>query len=135
MVENRVIKWGIMGPGVISSKFARDLAFAEGAVLATVGLRSLERAEMFAKKFNVQKAYGSYEELLQDPDVEIMYVGTLHSLIKSMCWPVCMRVKPCSARSRSPLMRRKPRRLCRGYPGEKSVRDGSDVDQVASGLS
>jgi dihydrodiol dehydrogenase / D-xylose 1-dehydrogenase (NADP) len=78
MMEKRVIKWGIMGPGGISSKFAGDLAYAEGAEISAVGSRSLERAEQFAKKFHVRRAYGSYEELLQDPEVEIVYVGTLH---------------------------------------------------------
>lgn len=77
-MEKRAVKWGIMGPGGISTTFAKDLAFAEGAELVAVGSRSLERAEAFAKEFQVKRAYGSYEEFVQDPDMEIVYVGTLH---------------------------------------------------------
>lgn len=78
----RKIKWGILGPGGISSKFAKDLALAEGAELTAVGSRSLERAEQFAKAFNIPRAYGSYEELLNDSDVDIIYIGTLHPMHK-----------------------------------------------------
>lgn len=74
----QTIKWGIMGPGWISSKFTKDLAFAEGAELVAVGGRSLEKAERFAKEYNIPHAYGSIEELAADPEVDIVYIGTLH---------------------------------------------------------
>ncbi|RKP54210.1 gfo/Idh/MocA family oxidoreductase [Cohnella endophytica] len=72
------IKWGIAGPGMISRQFAKDLVHAEGAHLAAVAGRSLEKAESFASEFGIAKAYGSLEELAQDPDIDIVYVGTLH---------------------------------------------------------
>ncbi|OMF18888.1 dehydrogenase [Paenibacillus sp. FSL H8-0548] len=78
----KTIKWGILGPGWISSKFAADLAYAEGAELTAVGGRSLEKAENFAKQFNIPRAYGSVEELAHDSDVDIVYVGTLHPIHK-----------------------------------------------------
>ncbi|WP_419875371.1 Gfo/Idh/MocA family protein [Candidatus Pristimantibacillus sp. PTI5] len=78
----QTVKWGILGPGWISSKFAKDLAFAKGAELIAVGGRSLEKSERFAKEFNIPRAYGSVDELAQDADVDIVYVGTLHPIHK-----------------------------------------------------
>ncbi|WP_138755619.1 Gfo/Idh/MocA family protein [Paenibacillus sinopodophylli] len=78
----QTIKWGILGPGWISSKFARDLAYAAGAELVAVGGRNLEKSERFAEQFNIPRAYGSVEELAQDADVDIVYVGTLHPIHK-----------------------------------------------------
>ncbi|WP_141503661.1 Gfo/Idh/MocA family protein [Paenibacillus luteus] len=78
----QTIKWGILGPGWISSKFAADLALAEGAELVAVGGRNLEKSESFAKRFNIPRAYGSVEELAQDADIDIVYVGTLHPIHK-----------------------------------------------------
>ncbi|WP_139993307.1 Gfo/Idh/MocA family protein [Paenibacillus paridis] len=78
----QTIKWGILGPGWISSKFAADLAYAEGAELVAVGGRNLEKAESFAKRFNIPRAYGSVEELAQDAEIDIVYVGTLHPIHK-----------------------------------------------------
>jgi dihydrodiol dehydrogenase / D-xylose 1-dehydrogenase (NADP) len=78
----QTIKWGILGPGWISSKFAADLAYAEGAELVAVGGRNLEKSESFAKRFNIPRAYGSVEELAQDSEIDIVYVGTLHPIHK-----------------------------------------------------
>lgn len=78
----QTIKWGILGPGWISSKFAADLAYAEGAELVAVGGRNLEKSESFAKRFNIPRAYGSVEELAQDAEIDIVYVGTLHPIHK-----------------------------------------------------
>ncbi|MCI3922179.1 Gfo/Idh/MocA family oxidoreductase [Paenibacillus sp. TRM 82003] len=69
-----------MGPGGISDRFARELPNAPGAALAAVAGRSLEKAQAFAEKFGVPRAYGSCEELAADPDVEIVYIGTLHTV-------------------------------------------------------
>ncbi|SFE61678.1 Predicted dehydrogenase [Paenibacillus catalpae] len=77
-MENRTIKWGILGAGWIASQFARDLAFAKDAEFAAVGSRSLEKAEEFAGKFGAKRAYGSYEELLNDAEIDIIYVATPH---------------------------------------------------------
>ncbi|MFC5529312.1 Gfo/Idh/MocA family protein [Cohnella yongneupensis] len=76
------IRWGIAGPGWISSLFAKDLAFAEGAELVAVAGRDLGKAEKFAREYGVPKAYGSMEQLAQDPDVDIVYIGTLHPIHK-----------------------------------------------------
>jgi len=71
-------KWGIIGLGKIAHKFAEDLQKVVGAELYAVASRSLEKAEEFAEKFDAEKSYGSYEELAQDPDVDVIYIATPH---------------------------------------------------------
>ncbi|MBO9596942.1 MAG: Gfo/Idh/MocA family oxidoreductase [Cohnella sp.] len=78
----RKIRWGIAGPGWISSQFAKDLAYAQGAELAAVAGRNLDKAEKFAQEHGAPKAYGSLEQLAQDPNVDIVYIGTLHPVHK-----------------------------------------------------
>ncbi len=73
------IRWGILGPGRISGKFAACLTEAEGAELAAVGSRSLERAEKFASEFGFARAHGSYEALAADNGIDAVYIGTPHS--------------------------------------------------------
>lgn len=76
------VKWGIMGTGWIASQFARDLEHAGNAVKAAVGSRTRESAEKFAAEYGFASGYGSYEELLQDPEVDIIYVATPHPFHK-----------------------------------------------------
>lgn len=78
MMENKTIKWGILGAGWIASQFARDLAHAQDVELTAVGSRSKEKAEAFAEKFGFARAYGSYEELVNDAEIDIIYVATPH---------------------------------------------------------
>lgn len=68
------LRWGIMGPGKISSVALLDFRIA-GIEVTAVGSRSLERAESYAKEHSIEKAYGSYEELAQDPDVDVIYIA------------------------------------------------------------
>lgn len=82
MTEPRIVKWGIMGPGGISDNFATELPHAPGGELVAVAGRSLDKAQAFADKFGIPRAYGSCEELAADPDVEIVYIGTLHPIHK-----------------------------------------------------
>jgi dihydrodiol dehydrogenase / D-xylose 1-dehydrogenase (NADP) len=81
-MSTKPVKWGILGCGGISSKFANDLKLAEGAELTAVAARSLDKAQAFAEKHGFERAYGSYEEFFNDADVEIVYVGTIHPLHK-----------------------------------------------------
>ena len=75
----RRIRWGILGPGRIAGKLAAALRESEGAELAAVGSRSLERAERFAAGFGFARAHGSYEELARDAGVDAVYIATPHS--------------------------------------------------------
>ncbi len=79
MKMQKTVRWGILGPGRISRKFAAGLQAAEGAGIAAVGSRSLVRAEQFAAEFGVPRAYGSYRSLVDDDGVDAVYIGTPHS--------------------------------------------------------
>lgn len=82
------LKWGILGPGNIARDFAQALNRVNGEVHA-VASRNKERAEKFARENNVKKAYGSYDEIIKDKDIDVVYIATPHSnhyeyIIKSL---------------------------------------------------
>ena len=72
------LKWGILGPGNIARDFAQALNRVNGEVYA-VASRNKERAEKFARENNVKKAYGSYDEIIKDKDIDVVYIATPHS--------------------------------------------------------
>ncbi|GIM30471.1 dehydrogenase [Clostridium polyendosporum] len=72
------IKWAILGPGAIASDFAKAITQVNESILYAVGSRSLEKAKEFANKYNVKKAYGSYEEMLKDDEIDVVYISTPH---------------------------------------------------------
>lgn len=74
----RDYKWGILAPGTIANNFAKGLSTIPNAILYAVGSRDLGRAQAFADQYGFQKAYGSYEELAKDPEVDMIYVATPH---------------------------------------------------------
>lgn len=73
------IRWGILGCGRIARKFAADLTLVDDAILMAAGARSIESANAFAKDFPVTYTHGSYEELVQNENVDVIYVATPHS--------------------------------------------------------
>lgn len=73
------LRIGIMGAGRIASVLAGTMAEMSDVEIAGVASRSLERAEKFAKDFSAKKAYGSYEELVKDPEIQLVYIATPHS--------------------------------------------------------
>ncbi|MCY4061189.1 MAG: Gfo/Idh/MocA family oxidoreductase [Chloroflexi bacterium] len=70
------IRWGLIGLGWISRKFAKGLAFVPDAEVYAVASRSQEKADAFGAEFGASKCYGSYEELANDPNVDVAYIGT-----------------------------------------------------------
>ena len=72
------IKWGILGPGRISHKFVQGLQVLPDAEVFAIGSRSADRAQEFAAEYNAERNYGTYLELAQDPDVDIIYIATPH---------------------------------------------------------
>ncbi|WP_027728979.1 Gfo/Idh/MocA family protein [Treponema sp. C6A8] len=70
---------GILGAGRIAGTLAQTMAGMKTVKLYAVGARSLERAQAFAKDYKAEKAYGSYEELVSDPAVDLVYIATPHS--------------------------------------------------------
>ncbi|XP_062287184.1 trans-1,2-dihydrobenzene-1,2-diol dehydrogenase-like isoform X2 [Scomber scombrus] len=73
-------RWGICSAGKISHDFSvalRTLTPEDHEIVA-VAARDLQHAQEFANKHNIPRAYGSYEELAQDPDIDVVYIGTIH---------------------------------------------------------
>lgn len=73
------MKIGILGAGNISRKVAPALVALPEIECYAVASRELEKAEAFAREFGFEKTYGSYDALLSDPEVELVYVATPHS--------------------------------------------------------
>lgn len=73
------MRWGILGPGAIATQFAQALRALPQARLAAVASRELARAEGFARDFSFERAYGSYEQLVNDPEIDIVYIATPHA--------------------------------------------------------
>ncbi len=75
----RPLRWGILGAGNIAGKFAQDLgAISDRAVMRAVGARDGERARAFAERHGVETAYGSYQAVLDDPAVDVVYISLLN---------------------------------------------------------
>lgn len=75
---SNTIHWGIMGTGKIAGKFAQGLATLPDAKLQAVGSRKAETAQAFARTYHVPNAHASYEALVEDPSVDIIYVASPH---------------------------------------------------------
>lgn len=75
----KVYKWAVLGCGRIARKFSNDLKLLPNASLYAAASRNLERAEDFKNEVGFEKAYGSYEELVNDNEVDIIYIATPHS--------------------------------------------------------
>jgi predicted dehydrogenase len=76
----KIIRWGILGTGHIARKFASDLQLAGDSVLIAVGSRSQQSADEFNKEFPVQYCHYNYQELVQNPEVDVIYIATPHNL-------------------------------------------------------
>lgn len=73
------LRWGVLAPGSIAHNFADALRRGTRQEIVAVGSRSVDRARAFAEEFGATAAYGSYEELVADPAVDIVYVASPHS--------------------------------------------------------
>ena len=71
-----MLKWGIMGTGRIANIFCETLEKMDDMQIYAIGSRRTDKAENFAKKFNAEKSYGSYEEFVCDKDIDVIYVAT-----------------------------------------------------------
>lgn len=72
------MRWGIIGTGKIANHFARGLAAVPGAELVAVGSRTQASADAFGKTYGVTARYPTYQELAEDPNVDVVYVSTPH---------------------------------------------------------
>jgi predicted dehydrogenase len=71
--------WGLIGTGGIADTFAADLMFTDSGRATAVGSRRLDSANRFADRFDIPNRHASYEGLVADPDVDVVYVATPHS--------------------------------------------------------
>jgi predicted dehydrogenase len=72
--------WGLIGTGGIAETFAADLMFTESGRAAAVGSRHIDTANRFADQFDIPNRHASYEALVADPDVDVVYVATPHPM-------------------------------------------------------
>ena len=79
MTQKDVLRVGIIGTGWIAERAAITLNGLKECEAYAVGSRTIEKAETFARQWNIPKAYGSYTELIADPDIDLVYIGTPHS--------------------------------------------------------
>jgi len=75
---SKVIRWGMLGTGGIARTVARDFRFVQDATLLAVASRELTRAQAFAQRYHIARSYGSYDALLQDDDIDVVYIATPH---------------------------------------------------------
>ena len=78
-MQNKSIRWGIMGCGRIARKFAADLAFVDGAELYAIASHGKENAMDFSTKFSPKFVYHDYEEMLKNEEIDIVYIATTHN--------------------------------------------------------
>ena len=93
--NNKVLRVGVIGAGWIAEKAAITLNGIKECECFAIASRSLEKAEAFAQKWNVEKAYGSYSELIADDDVDLVYVATPHSHHFDVTKEALLNGKPC----------------------------------------
>ena len=75
----KIYNWAILGCGHIARKFGSDLKLLPNARLYAAASRDLTKAQNFARELGFEKAYGSYEEMVADPEVDAVYVASPHS--------------------------------------------------------
>ena len=76
-----MIRWGIMATGNIAHKFATTIVqMGNEAQIVACGSSNMEHAAAFAKEFHIEKYYGTYEELVQDEDVDVIYIATPNTM-------------------------------------------------------
>ena len=86
----KIVRWGILGPGNIAHQFARGLSVIPDAELIAVGSQSIERANKFGDEFHIPNRYGNYADLVSDPEVDVIYVATAHPFHKD-CAILCLK--------------------------------------------
>jgi len=74
------LRWGFIGTGGIAAALAEDFGLTETGTIVAVGSRQLDSANRFADRFSIPNRHGSYEELVADPEVDVVYVATPHPM-------------------------------------------------------
>ncbi len=77
---SKTLGWGIIGAGSIACKLAESIPDVKGAKLVAIGSRSQKKANAFGDTWNIPHRHNSYDKLVNDPDVDIVYVATPHPM-------------------------------------------------------
>jgi len=84
VAKGKTWRWGIIGTGRIAHDFCLALNHMPRTAIVAVGSREEEKSKQFALDLGIQSAYGSYEQVTKDPEVDIIYVSVVHPLHKSL---------------------------------------------------
>ena len=95
MTKDGQMRVGIIGAGWIAEKAAITLNGLTDCEAYAIASRTKEKAEAFAEKWKMKKAYGSYSELIADPSVDLVYVATPHSHHYDVTREALLAGKPC----------------------------------------
>lgn len=79
------VRWGILGTGRIAKQFAADLSHVANSEIKAVGSRAIDTAKSFGDLYDIPNRYDSYQALVDDPDVDVIYVSTPHNLHYENC--------------------------------------------------
>ena len=79
-IFSKSYNWGIIGCGLISSDFAKALLQSPRSKIVACAARKLGKAQAFAKEFGITNAYSSYDEVCTNPNVDVIYIGTIHPM-------------------------------------------------------
>jgi predicted dehydrogenase len=80
VTTGEALRWGVLGTGNIATSFATDLRFTDSGRIVAAGSRHAASAERFADAFDVPNRYDSYEALVADAEVDVVYVATPHPM-------------------------------------------------------
>lgn len=114
------LNWGIIGTGNIAAKFAEGLScLGEEACLYAVGSRELQKAEAFAAPRGIPHACGSYEELVEDPEIDVVYIGVPHTFHRA-CAELAIKAGKHVLCEKPMCVNRKEAENCRKLPEKKA---------------
>ena len=87
MPDYAEVRWGIIGPGSIAHSLAKAVAALPNTRVTAVGSRDQARGDAFAAQYGIPTVHASYQALVEDPEVDAVYVATPHTFQKSTrCW-------------------------------------------------
>jgi len=124
------LRWGLIGSGQIASAFADDLTLTDSGRVVAIGSRSQESADRFADKFDIPNRHASYEALVADPAVEVVYVGTPHPMHYANALLALEAGKPVLVEKPFTMNADEARQLIDRARSKGLFPDGGDVDTV-----
>jgi hypothetical protein len=129
--------WGLIGTGGIAQSFAADLMYTKSGRAAAVGSRHMDSANRFADRVNIPNRHASYEALVADPDVDVVYVATPHPMHHANALLALRAGKPVLVEKAFTMNATEAEELQRSAvcsPSEPSARSSRSPPTMGSGL-